>query len=892
MQKFNVGDKVEIIEVGKTSNSNREVTSVELGSIGTVSKIDNDTGRGQILHIKWDHKPNYKPIAYVATRFELIKKEKDTSHLKKFIYNNEVIFVDRLLAICTVQKTWAEVFPSILNAKVQENRDGSILFYDKLILKFKISDMIVSKSSFPDPFPERVVNIVRGTCKITDDWSASGWSEQVVKDSYILHDVNNKTSYLKFKEQDDYKLFEPSINKNCEKERNSKFKTGDIVFGEYAKRHLVVDVIYEQEEVKGDWSNGPSILVEANTYIIKPLSGGFYQKASFDFLEKHYKKEYDCKFSPGMLIISDDFPAIFEVIEIVQGGKDVKYGERTLHIKEGYLLKRVCDSEYAWDSLVEVDKKYKPYTNPCKEIKLAFKPGDRIKGDSNMIGCGILTIKEYVHDSKVVEGKWVAGASSFKVKNCYIGEEDGTGFLFTVDKDDEKYFKLVEHIPKFKVGDKVIFKDENNDPYEVVDVILEKKFSEYITMAACNTYVLKTLSGRYVWDSFSDEDNYSLVESSPVRKFKVGDLIIGVKTSEPSIVKEVVEGTKTVCGNWGGCKEIVVKDSYVIQTNDCLSHFPFEADNLFKPLVVKIKNKHVLKIGDVILHDHNGTVRKVVDVVEGEKNIYNLKVRNGYLLQDLEGYYSSDLFSAVEDNYTLAHNPEQYDFKQPEVRTYSSVMKEIDKSTLNHYTPKVIDNHKIAQLCKQETSSNQETNDTNNMLLLYLLTRSDKMDTKTMLMASMISGGKMDMNSMLPLLLLDKSDSTSGKMDDLLPLLMMSGGGKGMENMLPLLLLSDSSSKDDLLPFLLMGGGKVDENLMTMLTLDPSRVKEFLMVSMILKNEMLNAKIKRLFIQKFAKNLTDNEKQELSGNNFSNFISLRYDFETPAAANVVITTNN
>jgi len=166
------------------------------------------------------------------------------------------------------------------------------------------------------------------------------------------------------------------------------------------------------------------------------------------------------------------------------------------------------------------------------------------------------------------------------------------------------------------------------------------------------------------------------------------------------------------------------------------------------------------------------------------------------------------------------------------------------------------------------------------------------MDTKTMLMASMISGGKMDMNSMLPLLLLDKSDSTSGKMDDLLPLLMMSGGGKGMENMLPLLLLSDSSSKDDLLPFLLMGGGKVDENLMTMLTLDPSRVKEFLMVSMILKNEMLNAKIKRLFIQKFAKNLTDNEKQELSGNNFSNFISLRYDFETPAAANVVITTNN
>ena len=264
----------------------------------------------------------------------------------------------------------------------------------------------------------------------------------------------------------------------------------------------------------------------------------------------------------------------------------------------------------------------------------------------------------------------------------------------------------------------------------------------------------------------------------------------------------------------------------------------------------------------------------VKHVVEENKEIFGnwaerklVRVANGYVVETKGFLYQFNFKS--ENLYELTDYSANKEIKKNKCcsQTVTAQYKELDpqmkvKPIINNF----------------ETN---ETNDTNNMLLLYLIARSDKMDTKTMLMASMMSGGKMDMNSMLPLFLLDKSGGgTDNKMDDLLPFLMMSGtgGGKGMENMLPLLLLSDSGSKDDLLPFLLMSGGQVDENLMTMLTLDPARVKEFLMVSMILKNESLKAKVKRLFIQKFAKDLTDHEKQELSGNNFSSFLALRYDF--------------
>merc|ERR1712184_217050 len=109
----------------------------------------------------------------------------------------------------------------------------------------------------------------------------------------------------------------------------------------------------------------------------------------------------------------------------------------------------------------------------------------------------------------------------------------------------------------------------------------------------------------------------------------------------------------------------------------------------------------------------------------------------------------------------------------------------------------------------------------------------------------MMSLQSTDMNSLLPLTLLDdSSDGSSSTLKDLLPLMMMSGQGMGdMQSMLPMLLLSDSSSDiKDLLPFMLMNGQSGNMNsMLPLLMMGDSDLDSDLLMMMMLGQTQIQA---------------------------------------------------
>jgi uncharacterized protein YodC (DUF2158 family) len=280
---------------------------------------------------------------------------------------------------------------------------------------------------------------------------------------------------------------------------------------------------------------------------------------------------------------------------------------------------------------------------------MKFKAGDKVqyKGDDETY-----KIVKIAEQGEVVKGPWCDTEREFEVpEKAYIIEgSDGEWYYHEVEK--EKYYELIteETPPKFKVGDTVRLRNENESfkiikiaekgeivdgPWWDEDENVEFKIPE-------KAYILEDEEKEWYYYEVSSEERLNLVTEETPPKFKVGDTVRDQEGDLYKVIK-IAEAGETVEGPWFAGYDFVeiLEKSYILENAEgTWGYQRFKHDKYLelvteKELIEHLKQQREEKLVEQLLGSRETTKRLERELEELRRQ--KLKFKVGDIIRHKEG---------------------------------------------------------------------------------------------------------------------------------------------------------------------------------------------------------------------------------------------------------------